>query len=170
MKAPPKDVDQYLADVPQEMRVRLEELRRTIRSAAPEAEELISYQIPTYEQRGPLVVFGAAKNHAGFYVMSSAAIEAHKDEIKGYDTAKTTIRLPLHRPDPGGAGDQAGQDTNCGERGGPKEMNAACRPQRYRSFWAESFDRRDDHRHGLQVKVWKTGQQKEKRNGVRENR
>jgi uncharacterized protein YdhG (YjbR/CyaY superfamily) len=95
-----KDVDAYLASVSGEARARLAELREAIKAAAPDAEEVISYQIPTYKQQGALVAFGAARNHAGFYVMSPAVIEEYRDEIKSYGTAKVTIQFPLDKPIP----------------------------------------------------------------------
>jgi uncharacterized protein YdhG (YjbR/CyaY superfamily) len=95
-----KDVDDFLAKVPEDARDALEGLRRTIRSAAPKATEGIGYAIPTFYQQGPLVAFAASKNHCGFYVMSPAVMDAHKDELKPYDTAKATIRFPADKPLP----------------------------------------------------------------------
>ncbi len=68
-------VDQYLAAVPQKARVAIERLREIIRAAAPNAVEVISYQVPMFRQDGPLVSFGAAKDHCSFYVMSPAVME-----------------------------------------------------------------------------------------------
>ena len=96
-----KTVDDYLASVPGEARAALEHLRRTIKAAAPDATETISYQIPTFKHHGPLVAYAAFKEHCGFYVMSPSVMEAHKDELKSYDTAKATIRFPADRPLPG---------------------------------------------------------------------
>lgn len=96
----PKDIDDYLATVSKESRAALEKLRKTIRSAALKATEGISYQVPTYKFLGPLVSFGAAKNHCSFYVMSPATMEAHKDELESYDTSKGTIRFPPDKPLP----------------------------------------------------------------------
>ena len=77
----------------------LEELRRTIRSAAPEAEETISYGIPTFALNGNLVHFAAFKRHIGFYPTPSA-IDAFQSELSPYEVAKGTIRFPLDRPIP----------------------------------------------------------------------
>ena len=95
-----KDVDAFLAKVPEDARAALEKLRKTIRGAAPKATEGIGYAIPTFYHQGPLVAFAASKNHCGFYVMSPAIMEAHKDELKPYDTAKATIRFAADKPLP----------------------------------------------------------------------
>lgn len=63
----PETVEDYLAAIPQEDRNVLKNLRNTIKSAAPEAEEVISYGIPTYKYKGPLVHFAAFKDHLSFY-------------------------------------------------------------------------------------------------------
>lgn len=93
-------VDDYLAVVPREARAALEKLRQTIRTAAPEATEVISYQIPTYKHHGPLVAFAAFPQHCGFYVMSKAVMDAHRAELGSYDTAKATIRFQASKPLP----------------------------------------------------------------------
>jgi uncharacterized protein YdhG (YjbR/CyaY superfamily) len=94
-------VDEYLAGVPDEARAALEKVRKAIRATAPGGTEGISYGIPTYKLGGrPLVGFGASKNHCGFYVMSPAVMDAHRDELQAYDTSKGTIRFPATRPLP----------------------------------------------------------------------
>ena len=76
------------------MRTALEDLRQSIRAAAPEAEESISYGVPSFKYRErPLVSFGAGKNHCAFYVQSPAVMEAHQDELASYDTSKGTVRF-----------------------------------------------------------------------------
>lgn len=95
-----KTVDQYLDTVPEEARVTLEKLRANIRSAAPKAEEVISYGIPTYKLNGSLIGFGAAGKHCGLYVMSYAVMDEFKNELKKYDTATSTIRFPFDKPLP----------------------------------------------------------------------
>ncbi len=88
------DVEAYLARVPDEMRPAVEVLRETIRAAAPDAEEGISYGAPAFRYRGrPLVAYAAAKAHYAFYVMDPAVLEAHADELVGLDTSKGTIRF-----------------------------------------------------------------------------
>jgi len=99
-QAKPTSVDEYLATVPEAARAALEKLRQIIRAAAPEATEVISYQIPTFKHHGPLVAFAAAKDHCGFYVMSPKVMRAHAAELKNYDTATATIRFPADKPLP----------------------------------------------------------------------
>jgi uncharacterized protein YdhG (YjbR/CyaY superfamily) len=81
-------------------RVALENLRKTIRAAAPKAEECISYQLAAYRQNGMLVAFGATANHCAFYLMSSSTLAAYEDELEGYDTGKGTIRFQADKPLP----------------------------------------------------------------------
>lgn len=95
-----RDVDEYLAAVPEKQRATLEKLRNTIKSAAPKATEAISYRIPTFKHRGHLVGFAAFKNHCSFFVMRPSVIKAHKDELKTYETAPGTIRFPVDKPLP----------------------------------------------------------------------
>jgi len=99
-KNAPKTIDEYLAGVRDEdHRKALEKLRQQIRSAAPKAEECISYQVPAFRQNGPLVFFGDATKHCSFYP-GSAAIEAHKKELKDYELSKGTIRFQPNKPLP----------------------------------------------------------------------
>lgn len=98
--APAKDVDQYLKNAPKEARAMLEQLREIIKTTAPNADEVISYQMPAYKYHGPLVYFAAYKNHVGFYPASGSLIDAYKDELKNYETSKGTIRFPIGKPLP----------------------------------------------------------------------
>jgi uncharacterized protein YdhG (YjbR/CyaY superfamily) len=101
MKGKPKNIDEYLASVGEDKRAALERLRNTIKSAAPKAEECISYGLAAFRLDGrPLVAFGAAANHCAFYPMSSFTLSAHKEELEGYDTSKGTIRFPADKPLP----------------------------------------------------------------------
>jgi uncharacterized protein YdhG (YjbR/CyaY superfamily) len=101
MAGKPKTIDEYLASVPDDKRAALERLRKAITAAAPRAEECISYQLPAFRLDGKsLVAFGAAKNHCAFYPMSACALEAHKDELKGYSTSAGTIRFQADKPLP----------------------------------------------------------------------
>jgi uncharacterized protein YdhG (YjbR/CyaY superfamily) len=94
-------IDAILADLPEDVRGALENLRLTIASAAPDAVEGIGYGVPAFKYRGrPLVSFGAAKDHCAFYVQSPAVMDAHRDELAGYDTAKGTIRFAPDKPLP----------------------------------------------------------------------
>ena len=100
MAAKPMTIDQYLAALSDDKRAALDKLRKTIRAAAPKAEECISYQIPAFRLDGRLLVaFGASANHCAFYPGSSP-VEAHKDELKDYDTSKGTIRFQPDKPLP----------------------------------------------------------------------
>jgi len=93
-----KNVDAYLAALPQDQRAALQKLRETITAAAPEAAESISYGIPTFKHKGrPLIYFGAAKKHCAIY---GQVPDAYKDELKPYDTSKGAIRFPADKPLP----------------------------------------------------------------------
>lgn len=93
-------IDEYLAPLSNEKRAALEKLRKDIKSAAPKAEECISYQVPGLRLGGRLLVsFGAAANHCSFYP-GAYPIEAHRDELKAYSTSKGTIRFPADKPLP----------------------------------------------------------------------
>src|SRR5712692_7032674 len=101
MAAKPKTVDEYLAALSNDKRAALEKLRKTIRAAAPKAEECISYQLAAFRLDGrPLVAFGATTSHCAFYPMSSSTVEAHKDELKDYNTSKGAIRFQAEKPLP----------------------------------------------------------------------
>ena len=101
MAGRPTTIDEYLASLSEDKRAALEKLRKIIRAAAPKAEECISYRLPAFRLEGRmLVAFGAAKNHCALYPMSSATVEAHKNELKEYDTSKGTIRFQPDAPLP----------------------------------------------------------------------
>jgi uncharacterized protein YdhG (YjbR/CyaY superfamily) len=94
-----KDIDEYLATVPEDARATLEKLRQRVSAAAPKAVEAIWYQIPTFKIHGrALVGFAAFKNHCSFFPMSMAVMRACQDELKSYDTSKGTIRFPVGKP------------------------------------------------------------------------
>jgi uncharacterized protein YdhG (YjbR/CyaY superfamily) len=95
-----KTVDQYLARLSDDKRVALQKLRKTIRAAAPRAEECISYQLAAYRLNGMLVAFGATAHHCAFYPMSASTVAAYREELKDYDTSKGTIRFQPDRPLP----------------------------------------------------------------------
>ena len=100
MSAKPRTIDEYLAPLSNEKRAALEKLRRAIKSAAPKAEECISYQIPAFRLGGRmLVAFGAAAHHCAFYP-GAFPVEAYKDKLKAYDTSKGTIRFQADSPLP----------------------------------------------------------------------
>ena len=94
------EVEDYLADVSPEARATLEKLRQTIKSVAPNAVEVISYQVPTFKLDGRMLVsYAAFKNHCSFFP-GAAPIKAHEDELKSYQTSKGTIRFATGKPLP----------------------------------------------------------------------
>ncbi len=98
--ARPETIDEYLAPWSQEKRAALQKLRRAIKSAAPAAEECISYGIPAFRVNGKLLVaFGAAARHCAFYP-GAYPIRACRDDLEGFDTSKGTIRFDADRPLP----------------------------------------------------------------------
>jgi uncharacterized protein YdhG (YjbR/CyaY superfamily) len=98
-RAKPETVAQYIAMFPPDVREILERIRETVRKAAPEAEETISYRIPAFKLNGPLVYFAAFKQHIGFYppVQGDAKIEA---AVARYAGEKGNLRFPLDEPIP----------------------------------------------------------------------
>jgi uncharacterized protein YdhG (YjbR/CyaY superfamily) len=92
-------IDEYIATFPEEIQKILEEIRATIKAAAPEAEEKISYQMPTFALKGNLVHFAAFKNHIGFYPVPTG-IEKFKKELSVYEGAKGSVQFPLDKPIP----------------------------------------------------------------------
>lgn len=95
-----KSIDEYLDALSEDQRTALQRLREIIQSAAPKAEECISYQMPAFRQNGALVAFGATPNHCAFYPMSSSIVEAFQDELKEYKISKGTIRFQPDKPLP----------------------------------------------------------------------
>jgi|SRR5690348_1189084 len=97
----PKDIDEYLAGVPEPARGTLEKVRAAIRSAVPpEATEAISYRIPTFRYKGGLVAFAAFSKHCSLFPMSLAVMETFKSDLKKFHTFKGTIHFPLDKPLP----------------------------------------------------------------------
>jgi uncharacterized protein YdhG (YjbR/CyaY superfamily) len=94
-----KDIDEYIATFPKDTQEILETVRATIRKAAPEAGEAISYAMPTFKLEGNLVHFAAFKNHIGFYP-APAGIEAFKKELSVYKGAKGSVQFPIDKPMP----------------------------------------------------------------------
>jgi uncharacterized protein YdhG (YjbR/CyaY superfamily) len=99
MKQDIKDIDAYIHPFPDDVRTKLETLRQAIRDAAPEAVEVISYQMPAFRFHGILVYFAGYKNHIGFYPTSSG-ISVFKEELSGYKNAKGSVQFPLNQPLP----------------------------------------------------------------------
>ena len=95
----PRNIDEYLAGVPEPARGTLSKVRAVIRSAAPpEATEGISYGMPAFKYKGPLVAFAAFSDHCSLFPMNPSVIEAFKNELKGFQTSKGTIRFPVDKP------------------------------------------------------------------------
>ncbi len=92
-------VDEYIATADPQAKKALKDIRKTIKNAAPDAEEVISYQMPAYKQNGMVVFFAGYKNHIGFYPTASG-IENFKNEIVKYKWSKGAIQFPLDRPLP----------------------------------------------------------------------
>lgn len=102
MRTAPKDIDEYIAGFPIDVQERLEKIRKTIRKAVPDAEETISYQIPTFTLKGKyLVYFAAFKKHIGLYP-APRGNEKFKKELSVYEGGKGTVRFPLDKPIPFG--------------------------------------------------------------------
>ncbi|CAN5237622.1 DUF1801 domain-containing protein [soil metagenome] len=94
------NIDQYIALFSEDVQQILQKIRKTIHEAAPEAEETISYQMPTFKMNGKyLVYFAAWKNHIGFYA-TPAGNEAFKKEQSVYKGAKGSVQFPLDEPMP----------------------------------------------------------------------
>ncbi|CQR54808.1 iron chaperone [Paenibacillus riograndensis] len=94
-----ESIDDYITQAPPEIREKLEAVRKVIHEAAPEAEEKISYQMPTFFLHGNLVHFAAFKKHIGLYPAPSG-IEAFQEELAQYKGAKGSVQFPLDKPLP----------------------------------------------------------------------
>jgi len=95
-----RTIDEYIETFPKNVQSLLEKMRQTIRKAAPEAVEAISYQIPTFKLNGRYLVYLAAwKNHIGFYPIPSGT-EAFKKELSQYKRGKGTVQFPIDKPIP----------------------------------------------------------------------
>jgi uncharacterized protein YdhG (YjbR/CyaY superfamily) len=96
----PKNIDEYLAGIPEPARGTLNKMRAAIRSAVPrEATEAISYGMPAFKHNGVLVWFAAFSNHCSLFP-TAAVIAAFKNELKGFSTSKGTIHFPTDKPLP----------------------------------------------------------------------
>ncbi len=98
-KAPPKTIDEYIAQCQPDVQPILNKVRATIHEAAPGAVEKISYQMPGFYLKGMLVWFAAFKDHISFFPKGSG-VAAFKEELSAYKIAKGTIQFPLDRPIP----------------------------------------------------------------------
>jgi len=98
-QAAPQTIDEYIAGFPPEVQAILQKIRLTIKKAAPDAEETISYQMPTFTLHGNLVHFAAFKKHIGFYPVPTG-IEQFKKELAAYTSGKGSVQFPLDQPIP----------------------------------------------------------------------
>lgn len=92
-------IDEYIKTFPENVQDILQKMRQVIRESAPEAEEAISYSMPTFKLNGNLVHFAAYEKHIGFYPTPSG-IEAFKEELSPYKTSKGAVQFPLDKPIP----------------------------------------------------------------------
>jgi uncharacterized protein YdhG (YjbR/CyaY superfamily) len=95
----PENIDEYIAGFPIETQGILNQVRATIKNAAPGAVEVISYSMPAFKQNGMLVWFAAYKNHIGFYPTASG-ISAFKNDLSIYKNAKGSVQFPIDKPMP----------------------------------------------------------------------
>ncbi|MBP6787808.1 MAG: DUF1801 domain-containing protein [Candidatus Promineofilum sp.] len=95
----PQTIDAYITAFPEDVQAILQQIRRTIHEAAPEATEAISYQMPTFKLYGNLVHFGAFKNHIGFYPVPSG-MAAFEEELAAYKQGRGSVQFPLNKPMP----------------------------------------------------------------------
>ena len=99
--AVPRSVDEYLADQPEPVRAKLEQVRAVIRKAVPEAVEGVAYRMPGYKLQGkPLLYFAAFRNHYSLFAASGTFFAAISDELRGYEVRKGTVHFPLDKPVP----------------------------------------------------------------------
>jgi uncharacterized protein YdhG (YjbR/CyaY superfamily) len=101
--AGPNSVEDYLSQVPEEARAALERLRKTIKAAAPNTTETISYQMPTFKYQGrALAGFAAFKNHCSLFPYSTKVMDSLKEELQSFDTSGkgATIRFSVDKPLP----------------------------------------------------------------------
>ncbi len=93
------DIDEYISRCPEPVQKKLEQVRATIRKAAPDAEETISYSMPAFKQKKIVVYFAAFNNHIGLFPTASG-IEAFKNEFSDYKWSKGAVQFPLDKPMP----------------------------------------------------------------------
>ena len=98
--APAKTVDEYIAAAPKEMQAALRDLRKAINSAAPEAEETISWRMPCYKYHGLLVFFAAFKNHMSLFPASKTTVKKFRNKLRKFEISGTTIHFTPDEPLP----------------------------------------------------------------------
>jgi uncharacterized protein YdhG (YjbR/CyaY superfamily) len=99
MKTQYKTIDEYIKSFPPDIQQILERMRQTIRRAAPDATEAISYRMPAFKEKGILAWFAAFRDHVSFFPTASG-VEAFENELKPYITGKGTVQFPLDKPIP----------------------------------------------------------------------
>jgi uncharacterized protein YdhG (YjbR/CyaY superfamily) len=99
-RTPAKTVDDYLAALPEDQRAALEKVRRAVREAAPEAEEVISYQMPGYRYKGMLVYFAAFRDHLSFFGAGKTLVKNFSKELEPFDVSGSTIHFSVEPPRP----------------------------------------------------------------------
>jgi uncharacterized protein YdhG (YjbR/CyaY superfamily) len=99
MTTKPASIDEYIAAFPQDVQQILQQVRATIREAAPEAKEKISYAMPAFTLHGNLIYFAGYKNHIGLYP-TPGGIDEFKEELSNYKGAKGSVQFPLDKPMP----------------------------------------------------------------------
>ena len=95
-----RSVEEYLAFIPPDKRVFLEEIRNAIKQIVPQAEEIISYNMPAFSFYGILLYYAAHRDHIGFYPGNAKLITLLSDALKGFETSKGTIKIPFREPLP----------------------------------------------------------------------
>ena len=96
-----RSVDDYIATFPDDTQAILQRVRRTIRKAVPDADEVISYQIPGYKVRGARVIYFAGwKEHYSLYPVTDSAAQAFKEDLAPHEVIKATVRFSLSKPVP----------------------------------------------------------------------
>ena|SRR5690348_13423163 len=95
----PTTIDEYIVEFPPAIQEILQKIRKTVRKAAPDAKETISYRIPTFRLEGNLVHFAGFKNHIGFYPTPSGT-KTFEKELSVYESGKGSVRFPLDKPVP----------------------------------------------------------------------
>ncbi|MCF2502838.1 DUF1801 domain-containing protein [Dyadobacter sp. CY107] len=97
----PKTIDQYISSFPSDVQQALRQIRETVREAAPEAEETISYDMPTFNLNGTyLIYFAAWKKHIALYPVSAALADSLRNDLQGFKGTKGSVHFPLDKPMP----------------------------------------------------------------------
>ena len=98
-----KSVDEYMSSLPTDVRVKMEVIRTTVKAVAPEAVELLSYNMPAFKYQGRILIYYMAhRAHIGFYPSDAKVVGLFSDELVNYSTSKGTIQLPLDKKLPAG--------------------------------------------------------------------